>query len=85
MKGCALFAAIFLLGICVMIGGFVYDFVYSGVPFQDSGPVVHRKDEVQSERARILQVGGLALSFCAIFGAAGWQFYRRLKDPVDET
>ncbi|HET6333628.1 MAG TPA: hypothetical protein VFG30_10465 [Polyangiales bacterium] len=83
MKGCLLFVAIFVLGIFVMIGGFVYDFMYSGVPFQDS-VVAHRPDEVQSERARLLQVGGLGLSFCAIFGAAGWQFYRRLKMPDED-
>jgi hypothetical protein len=79
-----LFVATFLLGIFVMIGGFVYDFMYTGVPFQDSGPVAHRVDEVQSERARLLQVGGLALSFCSIFGAAGWQFYRRLQNPPED-
>jgi hypothetical protein len=84
VKGCLLFVAIFLLGIGVMIGGFVYDFMYTGVPFQDAGPVMHRKDEVQSERARLLQVGGLAMSFCAIFGAAGLQFYRRLQLPDED-
>lgn len=84
MKGCLLFAALFVTGILVMISGIAYDAVYGGNnPLAD--PVVgvrqRREDEPPDNTARFLEVGGIALAFGAIFGAAGYQFYRRLKLP----
>lgn len=84
MKGCAFFAAVFLLGIGLVVGGFVYESVQTGFPFQDSGPTLRRSDERQGIVARVLEVAGVAVSFGAIFGAAGWQFYHRERDPDSE-
>jgi len=68
MKGCAIFAGIFLLGVGLVVGGFVYDLV-----------VAQNLDE-QGQPARILEVAGIVFVFGAIFGLAGWAFYRRVRD-----
>ena len=86
MKGCAFFAAVFLLGIGLVVGGFVYDVMESGgAAFQDSVPTMpapkRSDDERQGLVARVLEVAGVAVIFGAIFGAAGWQFYHRERDP----
>jgi hypothetical protein len=79
VKGCASFAAVFFLGVGLVIGGFVYDSMQSGLPFQEE-----RASERQGLVARVLEVAGVAVSFGAIFGAAGWRFYRRERDPDSE-
>jgi hypothetical protein len=79
-----LFAAVFFLGIGLVVGGFVYDAVESGLPFQDSAAAMQRSDDRQGLVARVLEVAGVAVSFGAIFGAAGWRFYRRERDPDRE-
>ena len=94
MKGCAVFAAVFLLGIGLVISGFVYDVMETGgAAFQDSVPTMPKPkphvpqpsdDERQGLVARVLEVAGVAVSFAAIFGAAGWQFYHRERDPDSE-
>ena len=82
MKGCAFFAALFLLGIGLVVGGVVYDVIYGGIELQDPTPSVRPKNyERERDLARKLEVGGVAVTFAAIFGAAGWGFYRRQKDP----
>jgi len=87
VKGCAFFVAVFFLGIGLVVGGFVYEAVQTGVPFQDAGPgpSLQRNDERQGLVARILEVAGVAVSFGAIFGAAGWQFYHRERDLDRES
>jgi hypothetical protein len=83
-----IFAACFLTGILVMVSGFVHDAVYGhNNPLEDPQPGIHqpREDEPPNDTARFLEVGGLALCFGAIFGAAGWQFYRRLHEPEDDA
>jgi hypothetical protein len=72
MKGCAIFAAIFVLGVGLTVGGIVYDMV------------VAQNLETQALPARILELAGLVLVFGAIFGLAGWAFSRRLRDQKQE-
>jgi hypothetical protein len=89
VKGCAFFAVVFFLGIGLVIGGFIYDVVESGASFQDAAPARHAvqhhdDDERQILGARILEVAGIAVMFSAIFGAAGWRFYHRERDPDSE-
>jgi hypothetical protein len=86
VKGCLLFVALFVTGLLVMISGIVYDALYGGNnPLADpvAGVRQRREDEPPENTARFLEVGGLALSFSAIFGAAGYQLYRRLHDPEE--
>jgi hypothetical protein len=90
VKGCAVFAAIFVLGIGLIVGGFVYDTMQTGgIAFQDAVPGMPRPqggdDDRQGLVARVLEVAGVAVSFAAIFGAAGWQFYHRERDPDLES
>jgi hypothetical protein len=81
VKGCAIFAALFLLGIGVMVSGVVHDALYAGAFFQDQVPGMQRHDDRPNNVARVLEVAGLALSFGAIFGMAGWRFYLRQRGP----
>jgi hypothetical protein len=81
VKGCALFAALFLTGIGLVVGGIVYDSILNGAPFQEPAPFTHKSTAPESDAPRILEVSGIAVAFLAIFGAAGWGFYRRQRDP----
>jgi hypothetical protein len=81
VKGCAIFAALFLLGIGVMVSGFVHDALYGGAFVQDQVPGMQHHDGRPNNVARVLEVAGLALSFGAVFGMAGWRFYRRERAP----
>ena len=86
MKGCLFFSAVFVLGIGIMLSGLVQDLMGAGVAFQDA-PAGRRRSHTTYDRstARVLEVSGLALTFGAIFGAAGWQFARRKRDDEDES
>lgn len=86
MKGCLFFAAVFVLGVGLMVSGLVQDVMGAGVAFQDAAPVGRRAAEpFDRSTARVLEVTGLALVFGAIFGAAGWQFARRKREDEDES
>jgi hypothetical protein len=85
VKGCALFAALFLTGIGLVVGGFIYDTVLNGASYQDASPSVHKSDEPQSDAPRILEVSGIAVAFLTIFGAAGWAFYKRPRETDEST
>jgi hypothetical protein len=67
MKGCALFAASFLLGIGLIVSGIIYDVTMA------------QNIELAAFPARVLEVSGLTVSFGTIFVAAGLAFYRRLR------
>jgi hypothetical protein len=84
VKGCALFAALFVLGLGTVAGGMVYDVIYGGIELQDPRPGPQPDYARERDVARKLEVGGVALTFVAIFGAAGWGFYRRQRDPERE-
>lgn len=84
MKGCALFAAVFLTGIGLLIGGFICDSVLNGPVFEDASPS-HKSEEQQSDLPRIIEVSGVAVMFLAVFGSAGWTFYKRPRETEDES
>jgi hypothetical protein len=81
VKGCALFVALFLLGLGLVAGGVIYDVRYGGMDLQDPTPSPKQNFERERDLARKLEVAGVAVTFVAIFGAAGWGFYRRQRDP----
>jgi len=79
-KGCAIIAALFLSGVALFVGGFVYEVAYAGHLYQDSAPQPqHSQEEYDrhSKLARRLEVSGIAIAFGAIFGGAAWGFYKR--------
>jgi len=71
VKGCLLFGVVFLLGVGLIISGVIYDVF------------VAQNLESRDHAARVLEVSGIAVLFSAVFGAAGYAFYRRLRDPDD--
>jgi hypothetical protein len=73
VRGCALFALLFLVGAGLIIGGLVY------------GVLAGQNTEESPLPARIMQLVGVIILFGAVFGAAAWAFYRRLHDPEDEV
>lgn len=73
MKGCALFAALFLLGIATIISGIAYDVA------------VAQNTEAQALPARVLELTGMALAFGSVFGVSGWFFYRRRREEAEEA
>lgn len=80
-----MFAALFLLGVGLVIGGFVYEVMYAGLQYQDPTPALKRGYDHNAGIARILQVSGVVVAFGTIFGAAGWAFSRRGRgDGEDE-
>ena len=79
MKGCAFFAALFLLGVGLLASGIVVDVIHGGIQVQDAEPGGRQQVTPERDLARKLEVGGIAVAFAAIFGAAGWRFYVRLK------
>jgi hypothetical protein len=85
VKGCALFAAIFLLGFGMVISGVIYDLMLPGGPFRQALPGDALKEDNNELRTipRVLEVGGVAVIFGAIYGAAGWQFMHRKRE--DDT
>lgn len=86
VKGCAFFAALFLLGFGLVIGGFVYEVMYAGLQFQDPTPasVPHGDYAKEAHVARVIKVSGVAVAFGAIFGAAAWGFFRRVREGDGE-
>ena len=69
----------------MVVGGIVYDVIYGGIELQDPRPGPPPNYERERDIARKLEVGGVAVVFVGIFGAAGWGFYRRQKDPDRES
>lgn len=87
MKSCAFFVVLFLSGLGLFVGGFVYDVMSGGLSVQDAP--AHPDPEAQSHRnrARYLEVGGIAVVFGTVFAAAGWMFYtrERAEGEVDSS
>lgn len=71
-----------MLGLALFAGGFVYEIMFAGPGFQDMQTL--SGDEAESALfARKISVTGIAVAFAAIFGGAGWGFYRRLKSTEE--
>ena len=83
LKGCAIIAALFLTGVALVIGGFVYEVMYAGLQYQDPTPQLPA-DYARHERiARMLEVSGVAVAFSAVFGGAAWGFYKRMTSKEE--
>lgn len=77
MKSCVLFVVLFLSGVGLFVGGFVYDVMSGGLSIQDSPSQPDPQALEHRNRARYLEVGGIAIVFGTVFAAAGWAFYKR--------
>jgi hypothetical protein len=62
-----------LIGIGLIVAGVIYDVA------------VAQNIEIQAYPARVLEVSGITVAFSAIFGVAGWGFYRRKREEADEA
>ena len=74
MKGCAFFAALFLVGVGLVLAGFVYDAMSGELPVSKLALERHM------QTVRVVQISGVAVAFAAIFGAAGWSFLTRARE-----
>lgn len=75
MRGCLIVAGPIIVGIGLLVMGFVYDIAFAGIPFQDPTPALREQYASDAAIARGLELGGLVVLICGILAA----LVRRLR------
>lgn len=61
-----------LLGLAALIGGFCYDVIFAGIPYQDPTPEIEQRYEFHSQAAFYLEMAGaLILAIGCLLWLAG--------------
>jgi hypothetical protein len=62
-----------LLGLAALIGGFCYDVIFAGIPYQDPTPELERQYELHCQVASYLEMAGaLILAIGCLLWLAGF-------------
>lgn len=69
-----LFTALFLLGPLIVLGGFFYDVVFAGIPYQDPTPELQSRYLLHSTIASYLRYCGLVCFAASIIVWVGYKF-----------
>jgi hypothetical protein len=56
-------------GLCLLVGGFVYDVIFGGIPYQDPAPEMSARYALHSRVASIIRLSGFAAM--VVGGVAG--------------
>ena len=71
-----------VVGICLVLGGFTYDLVFAGIPYQDPTPEMSASYDLQSHIALAIVVAGLgSIGVGSVVGIARLVSRRRRRKP----
>ncbi|HOA72954.1 MAG TPA: hypothetical protein PL151_01270 [Phycisphaerae bacterium] len=73
--------ALLAVGLAILIGGFVYDVLFAGIPYQDPTPELAARYARHARIARSIEAAGLAIWALGVVNAVlSWTYARLVKE-----